>query len=403
MIFTSNSLVATVQGWFGAAILSFGVMNFANAQDVAGPEIAPIPESSNSNKLDDTTLESIRLSIDALGSAEFAERERAAERLMSIGLDAVPALRQLSTHDDLEVRSRAADLVRQLAEGDFQKRVEAFLSGKDVHFDGWEYFQSRLGSSAATRELFIELTKGYPQLVQALEGTSRDRALTQESTVQRIQTAMFVERRWPKPVDAVALLLPVADPDVPISPAFENTLIGLLRREAGTLIRRDQNLHEPFKLLLGKWVERSSTHIRGEIIWFSLDWGIPEVYPLALGTLNENPRPDVLVLAMQAIARYGNKEDAKQVAKFLDDQRPVADLGQVIGGAPPPRVGDAAMATIAMIYDLPLSELGWPGVIEHPTFSFIADDLAFPADSPESREKARAMIDELLATPIPKS
>ena len=47
-----------------------------------------------------------------LGSEEFAEREAATEALAEAGAEALPALRRALTSDDVEVRRRAADLVR---------------------------------------------------------------------------------------------------------------------------------------------------------------------------------------------------------------------------------------------------------------------------------------------------
>ncbi len=381
----------------------FAVGSIAIGQEGADSVAKSVTESGASSRSDESTAGRIQLAIDELGSSEFAERERAAEVLMTIGLTAVPSLRQLSTHQDPEVRLRAADLIQQLTEGDFQKRVKAFLAGKDVEFDGWEYFQSKLGSSPVVRELFIEFSKGYPDVAKALDGTARERAVAQEATVRRIQTGMFIERRWPEPVDAIALLLPAADADVPVAPQFENLLIGILRRDVGTKIRREQQLRAPVTALIGEWVKRSSSYNRGEVLWFSMDWGVPEGFTLARQTLGEQHGTDILSIAMQTIARFGNKDDAKNIAQFLDDTRPASEVGMAIGAQSQTLLGDVAMATIALLYDVPLAEIGWSEVSEHPTFAFSVEELGFPANSPELRVKVRAKIDALMADPVPQS
>ncbi len=346
--------------------------------------------------------ESVSSAMEMLGSSEFSARERAAEELMTLGIKAVPSLRELASHQDPEVRLRAADLVQQLTEGDFQRRVDAFLSGQDVHFDGWEYFQARLGMAPAIRELFVELTKRYPTLVESFEGTSRDRAAALEDVVQKTQTALFIERRTPDPVDVIALLLPASDKDVPITSSFEKMVIIFLRREAGTKIRLDQQLAAPVTALIGDWIERSSVNNRGEVIWLTMDWSIPEGRRLSLRTLNESNDTELLALSMQAISRLGSLEDVNSIAKFLDDVRPVEENEFAIGEQPQALVSDVAMAAIAILHKVPLAELGWEAVEPHPVFSFSHREIGFPPNQPELRAKAREKIDSLLANPAPK-
>ncbi len=346
---------------------------------------------------------SVSRAIEMLGSSEFSARERAAEELMALGIKAVPALRELASHHDPEVRLRAADLEQQLTDGDFQIRVEAFLSGQDVHFDGWEYAQARLGMSPTIRELFVELTKRYPLLVESLEGTSRERAVALEDVVHKAQTALFIERRSPDPVDVIALLLPASDKDVPITSSFEKMVIVFLRREAGSRIRREQQLAAPVTSLIGDWVERSTETNRGEVIWVTMDWSIPEGRRLSLRTLNESNDPVLLALSMQAISRFGSLEDVTSVAKFLDDVRPVEENEFAIGDQPQALLSDVAMATIAILHKVPLGELGWEGVEPHPVFSFSPREIGFPPSQAELRANARKKIDSLLANPAPKS
>ena len=61
---------------------------------------------------DDTS--SILALVSQLGSAEFAMREEATDKLRSFGLAALPAMRHALTNPDAEVRRRAVDLVGEL-------------------------------------------------------------------------------------------------------------------------------------------------------------------------------------------------------------------------------------------------------------------------------------------------
>lgn len=384
------------------------VIHQVSGQSPGEPAGSPAPETpapeTPAIKSDEASFkDSTSRAIEMLGSSEFSARERAAEELMTLGIKAVPALRELASHHDPEVRLRAADLVQQLTDGDFQIRVEAFLSGQDVHFDGWEYTQARLGMSPAIRELFVEMTKRYPVLVESLEATSRERAIALEEVVQKSQTASFIERRTPDPVDVIAMLLAGSDQGVPVTSSFERMVIIFLRQEAGTKIRRDQQLAAPVTALIGDWVERSTAKNRGEVIWLTMDWSIPEGRELSLRTLKESNEPQLLTLSMQAISHFGSVEDVKSVAKFLDDLRPVDENEFAIGDQPQALLSDVAMAAIAILHKLPLGELGWEGVEPHPVFSFSQREIGFPPSQPELRAKAREKINALLANPAPKS
>src|SRR3954447_6210280 len=52
--------------------------------------------------------------IEQLGSASFAERERATEELDAVGVPALEALRKAAASDDPEVRRRAGELLRKV-------------------------------------------------------------------------------------------------------------------------------------------------------------------------------------------------------------------------------------------------------------------------------------------------
>jgi hypothetical protein len=70
-----------------------------------------------------------------LGSARFAERERAAQALEQIGMPAVPALQQAAAHGDLEVKRRVAALLQRIE----QKHLSAGITQPRLvrlQFDG---------------------------------------------------------------------------------------------------------------------------------------------------------------------------------------------------------------------------------------------------------------------------
>ena len=342
--------------------------------------------------------------VEALGSKEFAVRERAASRLVEIGIPIVPELRRVARKsDDPEVRLRADQIVKQLTRGDLNTRIEDFMAGEEVDFEGWRVARGILGDSEGVRELFVELMKAHPELAASMDGTSRDRAMAMDRVVTKVQNGMFVERKFPTRCDAFALLLPAIDPQVPLNTTFESVLLSVLQKDAASKIRRDPQLSGPFNALLSRWILRSTLASRDDVLSFGMSWDIESTLPLAVQTLGEANQTETLAFALQAIARFGNPTHVEVVRELLDDTRPASERGYARGKSVRTQLGDVAMATIAILHKVPLSEAGFGDAQAHPTIGFELSEIGFPVEDETARKGARAKIDKLLETaPVPE-
>lgn len=313
-------------------------------------------------------LEQVKVWIEELGANEFATRERAATRLLGIGDPIISELRRVAKNSgDPEVRLRADQIVNQLTRGDMKSRIEDFLAGEDVDFEGWQVTQAIIGDSDAIRELFVELMQAHPTLAASLDGTPRDRAVAMDAVVTEVQNRMLIERKFPTRANAFALLLPTVDPNVPLNAAFESLLLSVLQKDAASKVRRDAQLSGPFRFLLNRWVMRSTLASREDVLLLGMDWDVEATLPLAIQTLGEANQTETLAIALQAIARFGDQSHAEFVRPLLNDTRPSAERGFARGEMIRTQLGDLAMATIAVLYDVPLSEIGFGDVIAHPT------------------------------------
>ena len=335
--------------------------------------------------------------LDGLGAARFATRERSAAKLMEIGPAVLPALRRLGqTSDDPEVRLRAGQLARQLSRGNLQARIEGFLAGEEVGFEGWKVARSILGDSPRVRQLFVEMLRAHPQLVSSLAAGPRRRAAAMEGVMVQVQRGMLFEQRLPDAADAFALLLPANDPNVPMSRSYQDVVLSVLRKAVVNQLHEDPQLSGPFRALVGGWVRRTSLSHRQDVFVFALNWEIPEALPLAIETLEATEEPETLVFALQTIARFGEPEHDQAVASLLGDQRPAGGRAFAASEALETQVGDVAMATIAVLHDVPLVEVGFPQPAEHEKYGLAVDDLGFPAGDQQARQAAREKIDQLL-------
>lgn len=372
----------------------------ADEDSDSGTEDAPEGDDDPDQPQDALTAEQraeVADAIESLGSNEFAVREQAATDLLQFGLPILSDLRRAAEQtDDPEVRIRAQELIKQLTFGDMEARIEDFLSGAEVKFEGWRVARGLMGDSSGVRELFVELMKEHPDVLSALEGTPRDRAMAMDAAVNRIQAAMFIQRRFPTRADAFALLLPAIFPDVELNTPFENLLISVLQKEAASKLRRDAQLSRPFDGLLGRWIRRSTLANRDDVLLLGMSWGVDDTLMLAVQTLDETNQTETLAFALQAIARFGNRDHVELVRPLLDDKRLATERGYTAAELVRTRVSDAAMATIALLNNVPLSQIGFQNATEHPTFGFVLGEIGFPVADEAPRKAARAKLDKLL-------
>ena len=366
---------------------------FPTAQEDANP--AEQAEGSEES-LSDEQRQQLQQWIEELGSNEFANRERAAGNLMTLGRPVIPALRRLvQDTNDPETRLRAEQIIKQLSEGDLQARIQEFLSGRDVGFSGWYVAQRFLGDSIPIRELFVEIMLAHPDLLESMEGTSRDRALALENLLSKVQPKLNTIRDEPVRADVFAMLLVGLDPEVPLSILYEDLLLRLTQRSVTTDIRRNAHLSGPFLGLLNRWIGRSSLTNREDVLLLGMDVELSSTLPLAILTLQEATQTETIATSLQAIAKFGGPEHVEVIKPLLEDVRPAG--GPAISDDPSQvQICDLTMITIAMLRNLPLKELGVPHVQLHEARGFLLPDYAYPSTPVESRQKARTRIDQLL-------
>lgn len=335
--------------------------------------------------------------IDALGADEFSVRERAAANLRKVGLAVLPELRRVAeSSNDPEVRARAADLARIMTEGALNDRIDTFLSGGNPGFEGWEVARAILGDSPVVRELFVDLLRDHPDVVASLAGSAAERKQALEGATAEVQRKMRREFRPPSSSDLIALLLPANDPNVELSATVESTLLSVLRMHPASELLESPQLAPAATALIGGWVRRTGLGTRDQVLWFAMSRELEDALPVAVETLRQANNPETLTAALQAIAQFGSEKDIAAVEPLLGDQRMVSQRGLGPGNAVFTRLGDVAMATIAILGGLDLTEAGFSEAAEHPRFGFLPEEIGFPKDRPEARQKVRARIDRLI-------
>jgi hypothetical protein len=200
----------------------------------------------------------------------------------------------------------------------------------------------------------------------------------------------------PTQADAFALVLTLIDRNVPITNDFEETILNVLRKQPGTRIVDDAQLSGPFKMLLTGWIARSRTENREEVLLLTMQWNLDIGIGLGVQTLSDSTDPMTLATALQAISRFGDRRSVDAVTPLLNDDRIVIEQGFVRGQESQTKLSDVAMATIARLHQVELSELGFPKAADLPVRSFDMNQIGFAKHDREARQRARKKIDALL-------
>ena len=355
------------------------------------PKVEPLTEQE---------VREARLLISNLSSSSFAQREQSAEELLQIGMGVVPAMRrELKMTSDPEVATRLRALIHQLHDGAFESRVKAFTEGQDVDFEGWNEFRLRFGDSLKSRDLFIKLVRRYPKTITSLSGSPRESAQSMELVQTQVSQSLRVAP--PSVTDAVAMLLHAANHDVPVTEAYENTMLMVLRMNPVSRVPSDPVIGPPFKKLINAWVQRSTIGNRSTVFTLALQRDIYAAHPLAIKTIDNSTDEELIVMAMQILARFGSKNDTEKLLKFMDDTRTLNGFVFHNGVRIEVQLRDAAMATIAILHEIPLSKLGLPDAAVDRYYGFHYEDLIYqtevapPSDLDQPRKVKRPSVKEI--------
>ena len=375
-----------------ATIAVLLVCNAAIAQDSSANQ-------QQSGELSQSQQQQVADQIRALGSQHFAVRENASAYLIGLGSSVVPSLQKAyETTSDPEIKLRTRVLIHQMNYGDEESRIRSFLAGDEVEFEGWGVMRIIFGENKKSRDLFIQMYRSHPGMLKALTGSPRELTREMMKVAARTQTERTKLGWEPKLSDAMAMLLPATDRNVPITPSFEDSMMFIMNLHPVNKVAKDPVLGPRVKGLLSSWIRRSTLENREDVLKFGLTWDLSIVYPLALQSLEETDDVQTLSAAMVALAKYGNAIDSQNLLAFLEDNRIVADKHFVYGETIETKVCDVAAAAIAMMNRQKLENFGFSDFAVHDQYGLVYDNVGFAPtkEGQKAREKAMAKVKLLI-------
>jgi len=385
---------------FVPPLLILGLLGFLSfqvgdpVQAASAPASAPMSEST---AVEAASMEQITQLVSQLGSASFAERERATRRLIELGVAGRAALVEACMNSDAEVRVRARAVLAAVSEADFRDRLEAFLADYDgtrkQTLPGWEQFAGLFGSGRQARQIFVEMQRAEPELMEAF---SKDAKVASEAVIARSQSisqqAMQSPREGLVSMGTVASMLLVGgSPDVSIDEQLGVQVYAWMIYQPVFQKNAASGAWSPMlKKLLGRWVVKdASPTATVQNLLFAASYELKsEALVLATRVLSdEHNHSNTRQYAILIAGRFGGKDELPMIERLLDDK---TSCGTFQANNPPRQVDlqirDIALAVAVHLTGQNLRDYGFQSAQPNATTLFQVATLIF--NDPARREEA---------------
>jgi hypothetical protein len=350
---------------FGVALLMAALF----ASPVVGSQ-----DASEKLEAGDVGQQEIASLVRQLSAPRFADRQRASQRLLNVGLAAEAALRVAVQGADREVRDRARQILEQISAADFESRLEAFaadIEGKQQHhLPAWERFSNLFGNDETARGLFVEMQRAEPQLLQMLDSGS---PMIADAFTQRCEDlstgpeAFNPDGRSGPTVGSVGTILFVGvAADFKIDEQLGVQTFGLIqpmlqsgarRGPWGPLLRR----------MTAEWIQKDNgPAVAFQNLWLAFSFELREGLQVAERVLKSNPpQPEVAPFAALVVAKFGGREQMPLLEPLLKDTSAVenqdneGERGGAEGEHVNAQVRDVALAALVFLSGQQLSDYGF--------------------------------------------
>lgn len=356
----------------------------------AVPVAADQPESEPAGNPSQQSAESL---VQLLGDESFATREQASSRLVQLGSRAVEALKQGAQHPDREIRYRCHRILKLVEEQDFERRLEAFAAGDDQHeLPGWQRFVETFGNEPDARDLFLEMQKSEPDIMQSIEAGPQQAGnmLTLRCDVVQQQQSLS---RNPIPLGSIAaMLFAASDEQVRVPQTSGATLATLCYQPEVQNAMNHPGRSPILRRLLGDWIRRNDSWAVFQNLSLAMRYDMKEGLVAARGLI-ENPgnQPYIRQNAILAMVKLGDQDDIPLLETLLEDESRCA-IQRVQDRTYETQLRDVALAAILLMQNEDPKDYGFERIQLHNVNVFVTGTAGF--DSDEKRQATFAKFRE---------
>ena len=294
---------------------------------------------------------SIKKLIEELGADEFATRENATEQLSKIGLPAYKAVETAVQHPDREVRYRAERVLGRIRQTDLQRRLDAFVAGKEstdeYQLPGWNRFKKSFGDSDSSRKVFVDLTRSDAEMLQTLETNPKGvTELFGARVTQNQQLMQFGGAGNQLTFGQIAMLVFVAgEDDVTLNTNHNSVVFNYCNQAAFADAITGASRGDVPRKMLSRLILRSEDFAAYSAMSLARRFQMKEGLTCAEKILKANRQPHMATMALTTIAAMGDESHLPQVEKLLTDTNLVTQMQEKDKVLLKVEVRDAALAT----------------------------------------------------------
>ncbi len=307
-----------------------------------------LPSSASSNE--------VNALITKLGDASFAAREEATTKLAEMDVSVRAALQEAVKSRDAEVRSRARRILTTVNERYFQQRLAAFASDVDdkqgLQLPGWSRYQALVGKDRVARDLFVEMHRAEPRILEATESKLESVSeLLADRLGEMFQSAQLGGAANTSGSSAAALLFVATDADLKLNAEVAN-LVTMLAYQPAFYSALNGARGDHLRKLLEAWVTRETDEpaLLAQNVALALNQNLPAGRSLATAVLKTGELPaHSIQQAMSLLARSGKPADAALLEGFLKDETVLAHFNPNEANRDVLKMSDYAMAMMMQL------------------------------------------------------
>jgi hypothetical protein len=366
-----------------------------------------VAEDTNS---DDMAISAL---IKDLAAPKFVMRQRAMNRLVEIGANAITGLNTAIREGDRETRFRARRVLDAVEQNIFQQKLQQFIKARvgdiNIILPGWNLFCAMVPETSASRRIFAQISRAEPRLCRSIEHGVTHTGKELDRRCGEIQIALRENRK-----DAIALgtitglLFAAGIEDVQMNRYSVKTIFGLCNQAtfSGQLrVRSNTGLYTyPTNAIANILRELFAGCLMHCESWdaqlaFSLamNLNVPQSLPRALELVRDKKTPcHVIQTVMIAIAMFGDKDDIAVLELRVDDKSFCGVTQRVNEIQYQTQLRDVAIAAMLILADEDPKLFGFPRIQVFPRDQFSYSHVGFAND--EDRGDTRAKWDVVRKT-----
>lgn len=296
------------------------------------------------------------MAVSELSSSEYAVRERATEELSRSEADDLPELRAaFQNATDPDARARLAGVIARIKYERTQKVVKLFLREPDptvTHgLEGWKSFSRYSGTSRSAKRLFLMMLERYPDLVE-VELATKEAALARSQKIAVAIKENQMSLRSNEREDALALLYTLNASGDLMDRNLEVISYQTFRTSPFPAFLREVQSKKSLERMFRGWGSQLTDLKPGALlIMIENDLAIGRELAIELAQSDQvQKEPELFMLAMQALFKYGDKQDLPLLESwfknttvcYTEERLAFPQDGALVPGSGPPNSNGGA-------------------------------------------------------------